>query len=430
MWRIVFSHSVTRPVGRNQTGPATKSRVRCADQPDNSPGLACHARMLATKTLTVALVSLSLLSEARGQQFGAAYESPQAVPAVRVGQGIAAGGQAGPAADSAAGAGAPQATNKLIWRQYDIARFVQAATGQPNPQQLIVDWILRVTGREVWHGSRPAVLAADASRLYVYHTESVQEQVAAIVRRFVYPPASSATFYVTVFDEVDPSWRRGLMHLLKPAYSGPHGQQIWLLPPEDIALVRSRIAQRPVIGSDRQRTVKATNGVPVELKWLWPVTYTVAAELAPGWQAAYRPLLRTMHQGLTLKLLPLWTPDCRSLELYVELSTLRLLKLHRTRGPAPLLSGTQTTATDVPEVAATEWQQTILCPVDRSVLISLGMQPGILTRRANLANWLPGRDRGELLVLIDIQPPAAQPPLPATPPPPQARSNLPAGALR
>jgi len=306
--------------------------------------------------------------------------------------------------------------------QYDLGPYARSVPAGVEPGRVVVDWIIRETGLPAWHGARPAVLSATRDRLLVYQTRAMHERVRAIVSRFVRPPQPNVTLQVAIFDDADPAWRRGLLHLLQPIYSGPQGQQVWLLAPEDLALVGGRLASRLQAGSDRQRLVKTPNGVPAELQWRWPVNYAVAAELSPGWQAAYRPVLRSLQQGLTLRITPLWTLDGKAIDLYLQIETSRVIKLHRIRSPAPLISGTQSTTADVPEVAATNLEHTVRCPLDRALLVSVGMQPGLLSRRTALSRWLPlSGSGGELLITIAPQGiPVGPAPLPFPPTRPQA----------
>ena len=40
-----------------------------------------------------------------------------------------------------------------VWQQYDISVYTSQVKGVENPQQAIIDWILRETGTEVWFTS-------------------------------------------------------------------------------------------------------------------------------------------------------------------------------------------------------------------------------------------------------------------------------------
>src|SRR5205814_1898207 len=62
-----------------------------------------------------------------------------------------------------------------VWREYDITPYTTRVASTNRPEQALVDWILRETGYETWHGEPLGILSANSRTLRVYHTPQVQE---------------------------------------------------------------------------------------------------------------------------------------------------------------------------------------------------------------------------------------------------------------
>jgi len=94
-----------------------------------------------------------------------------------------------------------------VWREYDISAYTLRVTSTNQPQQAIIDWILRETGHESWHTEPVALLSCTKRTLRVYHTPEVQRVVAEIVDRFVSTQAETHTLSVRVVTIGHPNWR-------------------------------------------------------------------------------------------------------------------------------------------------------------------------------------------------------------------------------
>ena len=89
-----------------------------------------------------------------------------------------------PAGVRLAGANLP-ADGGQVWREYDISSYAMRVSSTERPEQALVDWILRETGYEAWHGETVSILSASPRKIRVYHTPEIQAVVAEIVDRFV-----------------------------------------------------------------------------------------------------------------------------------------------------------------------------------------------------------------------------------------------------
>ena len=72
-----------------------------------------------------------------------------------------------------------------LWHSYDISPYTSRITSTTEPQQAIVEWILRQTGYAAWHTEPLAVLSATKNRLRVYHTPAMHERVSKGFYSFV-----------------------------------------------------------------------------------------------------------------------------------------------------------------------------------------------------------------------------------------------------
>ncbi|REJ67097.1 MAG: hypothetical protein DWQ31_12300, partial [Planctomycetota bacterium] len=163
-----------RPPGEKSTARATdstdsRSATRADD--DKSSG---RASVLVTA------------DDAGSQVVPAAAEDPIAPrDGVRTAQATGGPTARPPIARVTKGSGTLPNDQGQVWREYDISPYTLRVTSTNQPEQAIVDWILRETGYEAWHGEEVAVLNATRGTLRVYHTPEKQAIVGEIVDRFV-----------------------------------------------------------------------------------------------------------------------------------------------------------------------------------------------------------------------------------------------------
>ena len=166
------------------------------------------------------------------------------------------GGQAGTLASSAppplaerltrvsAGNGTLPNDHGQVWREYDISPYTLRVTSTNRPEQAIIDWILRETGYETWHGETLGILSVNHRRLVVYHTPQVQAVVADVVDRFVSSEAQAQTFALHVMTLDNPNWRARVQSLLTPVQVQTPGVQAWLLEREGGAQLLAELTRR------------------------------------------------------------------------------------------------------------------------------------------------------------------------------------------
>ena len=134
----------------------------------------------------------------------------------------------------------------------------------------------------------------------------------------------------------------------------------------------------------------------------------------------FQPKAEQLEEGVTLRLSPLLTFDGDALDAAIDLTANTVKTLHRTRVIAPREIGPSEITIDVPEVTESRLNQTVKgWPLGQTLLISAGIQPGILQADKNgfLNLRIPGTvpTGTELLVFLDAEtvsrpgPPAASP---------------------
>jgi len=320
------------------------------------------------------------------------------------------GGELPPASeaitDETAPSGFPTETGQR-WQNFDIARYASLDSAQSSPQNAIIEWIFRRTGTAPWHGEKLAVLNAGRTRIRAFNDPKTLEQTAKIIERFTDAESDFLTVRVRFVAAVDTRWRYAVYSRLTAVGSGSQGQQIWTLSMEDAAYV---LAQMQVYQGFRliaDEKVEMVNGQTFKVKSLEPKGYTggMARESANG--LGYQPKSEQLNEGVTLQISPLLTYDGDAVDAAIDLSANTVKSLHRTKVIAPREIGPAEITIDVPEVVESRLNQTVKgWPLGQTLLISAGIQPGILQNKGGFMNLrLPGTTPSgtELLVFLDVE---------------------------
>ncbi len=121
----------------------------------------------------------------------------------------------------------------------------------------------------------------------------------------------------------------------------------------------------------------------------------------------FQPKADQLEEGVTLRMSPLLTFDGDALDAAIELTANTVKSFHRTRVIAPREVGPNEITIDVPEVTESRLNQTVKgWPLGQTLLISAGIQPGILQSKGGFLNLrIPGTvpSGTELLVFLDAE---------------------------
>ncbi len=293
------------------------------------------------------------------------------------------------------------------WRTFDIAKYMALPHKDSNPQDRIVEWIFRRTTTPPWHGEKLAILSAGRSKIRAYHNAKVLDQVSEVVERFIDAHADFLTLTVRVVAANDSRWRFAVYKRLNLIGTGPQGQQVWHLRPEDATMIFNQLQ---VTQGARELTRKTKfnmiNGQTAKLVTTSPRPYTGGLQRDGADAQGAQPKADELEEGVTLEISPLLSYDGDSLDAALLLTTNNVRSFHQTRILAPREVGTGEARIDVPEVSETRLNQTIKAwPVGQTLLISAGIQPGILTGKGGLFNMrIPGTvaTGTEVLVFLDV----------------------------
>jgi hypothetical protein len=296
------------------------------------------------------------------------------------------------------------------WQKWDIRRYTSGRIPHTstNPQNAIVEWILRRTGTATWHGEKIAVLSAGRTQLRAYHDDETLKMVDEVVERFVQAQDDILAIRVRIIRTDNTRWRYPVFSMLTPVpQSGPQGQQIWTMKVDVAAHV---LAQMQVQGHKMlvNQRYEMVNGQTLKVETTVARGYVGGLQRENNAGLGAQPRADQLLEGVSLRLSPLLTFDGDALDAAIELTTNTVRSFHRTRLIAPRDIGPSELSLDVPEVSETRLNQTVKSwPLEQTLLISAGIQPGILDDNKNgfLNLRIPGTvpTTSELLVFLDVE---------------------------
>jgi hypothetical protein len=293
------------------------------------------------------------------------------------------------------------------WRRFDISRYTGLAQNQSTPQNAILEWIFRRTSTAPWHGDKIAVLSASRTQIRAFHDATTLKMVEEVVERFTNAVNDILSIRVRVVAAVNPQWRYAIFSRLVPVGSGPQGQQIWTLRMEDAALVLAQMQLNQGFKVLVNQKYEMLNGQTLKVETTVARSFTGGMQRDSAVGLGYQPRAEQLDEGFTLRLSPLLTFDGDALDAAIELTANTVRNFHRTRVIAPRDIGPGEINVDVPEVSETRLNQTVQAwPLGQTLLISAGIQPGILQdKNGFLSLRIPGTypTSTELLVFLDAE---------------------------
>lgn len=291
------------------------------------------------------------------------------------------------------------------WRDFSISRYTSLAEVGGNPQNAIVEWIFRRTSTAPWHGDKIAVLSASRTKIRAYNDAKYLKQVAEVVERFTNAQSDFLNIRVRFVAAVDTRWRYAAYSRLTPVGSGPQGQQIWTLKVEDSAFILSQMQVYQGFRLLTDQKVDMVNGQTLTVSTKEPRGYTGGMQRESAVGLGYQPKAEQIEEGVTLRLSPLLNFEGTEMDAAIDLTANTVKSLHRTRVIAPREIGPPEITIDVPEVTESRLSQIVKgWPLGQTLLISAGIQPGILQGKGGFMNLrIPGTvpTGTELLIFLD-----------------------------
>jgi hypothetical protein len=308
-----------------------------------------------------------------------------------------------------------------VWREYDISPYTTRVTGTNRPEQAIVDWVLRETGYEAWHGETVSILSADARSLRVYHTPTTQSIVAEVADRFVNSEAETHAFGIRVISLDSPSWRAKAQRMLRPVNVQTQGVQAWLIAKEDAAVLLGELRKRGDFREHSAPHLLVNNGQTAVATAARTHNYVRGVLLTPEAWPGFQPLTTQIDEGYTLELSPLLSLDGRTIDAVVKCNLDQVEKLQPVMLDVPTPAAPrQRTQIDVPQLASFRLHERFRWPVEQVLLIGCGMVvPPVPGEQQGLRLPLVSTPlRVDLLIFIESRGPNGKPAALATVPVP------------
>ena len=308
-----------------------------------------------------------------------------------------------------------------VWREYDISPYTDHVKSVENPQQAILDWVLRETGTEMWFNEPLGILHATKDRLIVYHTPEIQQAVKGITDRFVRTRGQEQNFNIDLLTVENPNWRSNAYSLLQTIDVQTPGVEAWMLSKENAAILIGQLRQRADFRRHSGGEVKSHDGQSFVLEKTKPVPFVRSIRWLPGQFPPFEPLMTTINEGYTLSISSLSLLDNRAIEVAVKCDVDQVETLTPVKIPVGSVGNTlQNADINVPELISWRLHERFRWPSDQVLLLSCGVvaDPKPETDGGTGAFGLRSRrkrtNRSDALLMIEYRGPATGANLPRT----------------
>jgi hypothetical protein len=269
-------------------------------------------------------------------------------------------------------------THDQFWREYDITPYTKGrnfpATSQP--EQTIVDWILRQTGIKTWHSLPFGILTADSEKLYVYHTKEIQLVVADIVDRFVNPQFFNESCTVRIISLSRPDWIAKGHPYLRPMWIASPGVQGWILEREGAQALLQELAHRTDFKEIAPPQFLIPNGIAHNVGSKKQRTYLRDVQLNSTTLNGYAEDRVTIDEGFGVSFVPLSFLNGLDIAATIKLDIVQIEKMIPLMIDAPTTSNPrQRIQIESPQVACFKLDEMIRWPKNKILLLDLGTIP-------------------------------------------------------
>ncbi|MDA7951570.1 MAG: hypothetical protein MPJ24_08785, partial [Pirellulaceae bacterium] len=192
-----------------------------------------------------------------------------------------------------------------VFREYDISQYTSKVQGVEQPQQAVIDWVMRQTGTEVWFGEPFGFLSATREKILVYHTPEMQKIVAEIVDRFAQGAQESNVFGLRLIALDSPDWRAMGQTKLTPVSVQTPGVDAWLVSKEDAAMLLAALRRRTDFREHSSPSLAIHNGQTHTLSQKQPRTYVRGVQPRLGNLGGYDLVMGQVFEGFKLEMSPL-----------------------------------------------------------------------------------------------------------------------------
>jgi hypothetical protein len=261
-----------------------------------------------------------------------------------------------------------------IWKEYDLRPYSQRLPNQQNPEQAIIDWVVRETGTEIWFAEPLGLLSANRNTLTVYHTPEIHAAVAEIVARFTRVETDKNVFGIRMVSVDSPNWRTKSLSMLKPLSVQTPGTEAWLIKREDAARLLDDLGRRSDFREYSTPNLMVRNGQTHIVQRTRPMAYVKSINSnLPG---NYGQEMGQIEEGFTLKLSPLLATDKREAEAVLKLEASQLEQMNNVNVPTTSANqARQMAQVQVPQTSSWRLHERFRWPIDQVLVISCGVVP-------------------------------------------------------
>jgi hypothetical protein len=265
-----------------------------------------------------------------------------------------------------------------IWREYDITPYTKGRNfpATVQPEQTVVDWILRQTGIKTWHSPPFGILTADSEKLYVYHTKDVQLVVADIVDRFVNPQFFNESCTIRIISLSRPDWIAKGHQYLRPMWIASPGVQGWILEREGAQALLQELAHRTDFKEIAPPQFLIPNGIAHNVVSKKQRTYLRDVQINSATLNGYAEDRVTIDEGFGVSFVPLSFLDGLDIAATIKLDIVQIEKMIPLMIDAPTATNPrQRIQIESPQVACFKLDEMIRWPKNKILLLDLGTIP-------------------------------------------------------
>lgn len=300
-----------------------------------------------------------------------------------------------------------------IWREYDLTPYTKGRSfpaTTTNPEQTIVDWVLRQTGLERWHSAPFGAISADSEKLYVHHVPEVQLEVADIVDRFLMQKFANDRCAIRVISLSRPDWISKAHPFLHPVTIHTPGVQGWIVDREGIQYLLQDWGRRTDFKELSSPQLMIQNGIRHYTEHTKQRTYLRDVQPSASAPGGYVEDRATIDEGFAVSFVPLTRLDGQYVEAHIKLDIVQVEKMIPSMIDAPTsLNSRQRVQIESPQVACFKLDEQVYWPKGKILLLDLGTIPlpnlssqnEGTTLFGNLAKGLGASSRGNVLLLIE-----------------------------
>ncbi|MDR2169315.1 MAG: hypothetical protein LBP59_04165 [Planctomycetaceae bacterium] len=264
-----------------------------------------------------------------------------------------------------------------IWREYDITPYTKGRKflEGSQPEQTIVDWILRQTGAKIWHNAPFGILTVDSDKLYVYNTKNIQLVVADIVDRFVHPAFAHESYSIRVISVSRPDWLVRGRQYLQPIPILSSGVQGWVMEKEGRNLLLQELSKRNDFKEIASQHL-IPNGVAHHVASKQQRRYLRDVQPNPSAANGYAEDWVTIDEGFDVLFIPLAVMDGWRTDAIIKLDVTQINKMIPLQIEAPTtINPRQKIEIETPQVAKFNLDEQIRWPKEKVLLLDLGTIP-------------------------------------------------------